>query len=319
MTATQNLPLTEIRYNQPMNSPISGVFTAALTPLHPDFTIDIQGVPTLLDFYLSRGCHGALLFGTTGEGPSFAPAERIDVFRAAQAWRAGHPEFRLLAGTGTPSLQETIDLTQAAFDTGMDGVVTLPPYYFRKVNDDGLFAWFSQVIQRAVPPHGAFFGYHFPGVSGVSLSIDLLSRLKAAFPDRFAGIKDSSGDPELAQQLGQRFGSSLAVFTGNDRLFSLALSNHAAGCITAMANLASPDLRLLWHAFQQGDLETQAAVQARLDAARGLLEKYPPWSPLLKALLADQHGLPHWPVRPPLLELPREHKDQLLAELSQLR
>ena len=134
-----------------MSAPISGVFAAALTPLKVDFSIDLDGIPALLDFYRSRGCHGALLFGTTGEGPSFAPAERLEAFHAAQKWRKAYPDFRLLAGTGTPSLPETLELTQAAFEAGMDGVVTLPPYYFRKVSDDGLFAWFSQVIQRAVP------------------------------------------------------------------------------------------------------------------------------------------------------------------------
>jgi 4-hydroxy-tetrahydrodipicolinate synthase len=93
-------------------------------------------VPRLLDFLARRGCHGALLLGTTGEGPSFAPEERIAIFRAALEVQQTQPAFRLLAGTGTPSLEETIILTRAAFDLGMDGVVVLPPYYFRKITDN---------------------------------------------------------------------------------------------------------------------------------------------------------------------------------------
>jgi len=110
------------------------------------------------------------LMGTTGEGPSFSADERLALLRAGLAVRQEHPDFRLLLGTGTPSLEETVQLTRAAFDLGVDGVVVLPPYYFRKVSDDGLFAWFSQVIQRAVPTNAALLGYHIPSLSGVPLS-----------------------------------------------------------------------------------------------------------------------------------------------------
>jgi 4-hydroxy-tetrahydrodipicolinate synthase len=117
-------------------------------------------------------------FGTTGEGPSFSPTERLEALRSALLVRQKHPQFRLLFGTGTPSLEETASLTRAAFDLGVDGVVVLPPYYFRKVSDDGLMAWFSQVIETAVPAGGALLGYHFPNMSGVPLSLDLPGRLK---------------------------------------------------------------------------------------------------------------------------------------------
>lgn len=287
-----------------------------MTPLQEDGALDLDGLENLLEFLARRGCHGALLFGTTGEGPSFSPIERLAALHRAAAWRQSRPQFRLLAGTGTPSLAETAELTRAAFDLGMDGVVTLPPYYFRKVSDDGLFAWFAQVIRQSVPAQGAFFGYHFPSVSGVPLSIDLLARLKDAYPAHFAGIKDSSGDPEHARALGQRFGSDLAILTGNDRLFSLALQQQAAGCITAMANLHSPDLRQAWDAFQAGDAAALAQAQGRLDRARLIMDRCPPFPPLLKALLARQHGFQRWPVRPPLLNLSPEIEEQVAADLA---
>jgi 4-hydroxy-tetrahydrodipicolinate synthase len=297
---------------------LQGVFAAAITPLNDDFSIDFTGIPRLLDFLAGRGCDGALVFGTTGEGPSFAPAERLEALRVAVNWRKAYPDFRLLAGSGTPSLQETIELTQAAFDLGIDGVVTLPPYYFRKVQDDGLFAWFSQVIDRAVPRGGALLGYHFPNVSGVPLSLELLTRLKEAFPEQFVGIKDSSGEAEFAHQLVESFGEQLVVLTGNDRLFSQALANHASGCITAMANLYSPELRQVWISFQSSDRLSQELAQATLTAARALMDHYPPFPPLLKALLARQHAFPRWTVRPPLLPMSDELVEQALKELHSL-
>jgi len=97
----------------------NGIFAAAITPLRSDFSPDLSVLPLYLDFLAQRGCHGALLLGTTGEGPSFSPEQRRDVFRAALKVRQEHPEFRLLAGTGTPSLDETSALTRSAFDLGI--------------------------------------------------------------------------------------------------------------------------------------------------------------------------------------------------------
>ena len=82
--------------------------------------------------------------------------------------------------------------------------------------------------------------------------MELLERLKNAFPEQFAGLKDSTGDPDHASRLGERFGDELLVLTGNDIVFSHALSKHASGCITALANLASPDLRRVWDLCQSG-------------------------------------------------------------------
>ena len=296
-----------------MTYSLAGIYTAAVTPLHPDFTPDLDAIPPLMDFLASRGCHGILLLGTTGEGPSFSPEERADIFRRAYQVRETNPGIRLFAGTGTPSLTETVSLTRLAFDLGFDGVVVLPPYYFRKATDEGLLAYFAELIRRAVPADGALFGYHFPGVAGIGFSVDLLARLKDALPRQFAGLKDSSHDEELARTLGARFGDDLAVFTGTDSFLQLALENHAAGCITAPANIISPHLRLVWDAFQRG--EDVTALQARVTKARHIMDKYPPFPPLLKALLARKHGLPRWPVRPPLEEVPPGIVETVTEEL----
>ena len=298
--------------------PISGVYAAALTPLKNDSSPSLEAVAPFLGFLAARGCHGALIFGTTGEGPSFSPAERRAVWQTALRVREQYPDFRLLAGTGTPSLTETIELTRTAFDLGYNGVVTLPPYYFRKATDDGLFNWFEQLITKAVPKDGYLLGYHFPGVAGIGFSLDLLKRLKDAFPFQFAGIKDSSHDADFARALGQIFGDDLAVFSGTDSDFTFALENHAAGCITAPANLLSPGLREVYDAFHA---ESQKPgfphpAQERVTHMRHILEKYPPFPPTLKALVHRLHGFPRWPVRPPLVELGSEAEEKVVQEIG---
>lgn len=295
---------------------LSGVYAAAITPLKPNSTPDPEPLPAYLSFLADRGCHGALIFGTTGEGPSFSPSERELVWQAALKIRETHPNFRLLAGTGTPSLQETIELTKTAFDLGYDGVVVLPPYYFRSASDDGLFKWFSELIQQAVPIDGYLLGYHFPGVAGIGFTLELLKRLKDGFPVQFAGIKDSSHDPALANMLGQTFGTDLAVFTGTDSYLAMALQNQASGCITAPANLLSPGLRAIYDAFNND--EDLSETQARVTRKRQILEQFMPFPPLLKALAARQYDFPRWPVRPPLVETPDELVERASRELDAL-
>lgn len=296
--------------------PLAGIHAAALTPLQANDQPDLESIPQLLSFLAERGCHGALLLGTTGEGPSFGFEERLAIMRAALAVRQEHPDFRLLAGTGTPSLTETILLSKTAFDIGYDGVVTLPPYYFRTATQEGLFAWFRQILNRAIPSDGYLLGYHIPAVSGVPLHLDLLQQIKNAFPNQFAGIKDSSGDPTHAKELGQIFGDDLVVLTGNDALLSLALENQAAGCITAMANLFSPDLRIVWEAHRNGQSTEQA--QRRLNTQHEILGNYQPFAASIKALLAHYHDFPNWPVRPPLVPLAEDQKQRAIQALDRI-
>lgn len=296
--------------------PLAGVYAAAVTPLKLDSTLDLEAVPVLLRFLASRGCHGALLFGTTGEGPSFSPKEREIFMRSVRVYRQQLPGFKLLAGTGTPSLSETIDLTKLAFDLGYNGVVVLPPYYFRKATDEGLFTWFSELIKKAVPTKGHLLGYHIPSATGVGFSLDLLARLKDTFPTQFAGIKDSSHDESFAAALGQKFGKDLLVLNGTDSYFQHALNNHAQGAITAPANLISEGLREIWDLSLEGKDPTEA--QARVAKQRHILEKYMPFPPILKALLHRLHDMPRWSVKPPLEEVDEKKLKEALKEFSEM-
>ncbi|MBN2503099.1 MAG: dihydrodipicolinate synthase family protein [Anaerolineales bacterium] len=293
---------------------LAGIYVAAATPLKADYSPDYAAIPGLLDFLAKRGAHGALLLGTTGEGTSFSPPEREQIWQHALEVRQAHPDFKLLAGTGTPSLAESRDLTQTAFDLGFDGVMVLPPYYYRTASQDGLYRWFETLLSTAVPSDGALFGYHIPKVSGVSFSIELLQRLRAAFPDQFVGIKDSSGDIEHTRQVLEAMDTDFAVLVGSDRVLSQALSFGGSGCITAYANVASPQLRAIWDAHQDG--KPTAEIQAQIDTAREIIDQFGLYPPSIKALLSEVYGFPRWPLRPPLDALTDEQTAELLTAIQ---
>ncbi len=291
-----------------------GVFAAALTPLKADGSLDFENVLPYLDFLARRGCHGALLFGTTGEGPSFTPEQRLALGKVAVEITRTHPDFFLMMGTGTPSLDETIQISRGAFDLGMRGVVVLPPYFNRKASDDGLFAWFDTVLRRAVPEDGFLLGYHIPQMTGMHLSLDLLDRLLTAYPERFVGIKNSWTEASFAAAVGERFGADMVVMSGFDNHFQYSLERHASGCITASATLASPLLRRVWDLYQQGEDPSQA--QAAVDHVREVMDRCPPAPPLLKGLLARWHGFPRWNVCPPLVPLGDDMLEKIEPELA---
>jgi 4-hydroxy-tetrahydrodipicolinate synthase len=297
-----------------MNHKLSGVFAAALTPLKEDLSPDEKLIQRYLSHLENNGCHGALLLGTTGEGPSFSREERIKVMESGMEFKQTHPQFKLLLGTGSPSLDETMKLTEHAFTLGFNGVVVLPPYYYRKLNDHSLFEWYRLIIENAVPDNGYVIGYNIPSMTGISFSFDLLTRLKERFPRKFAGIKDSSSDELYCRELGKRFGNELLVLTGNDKLFSLALENGAGGCITALANLYSPLSREVWDGFQQSikvDKEQQ-----KLSSLREILEKQSPYPATLKAMMNRMFHLPLSPVKPPLENLDLDQMDKIFNQFQ---
>ncbi len=303
---------------QPMpnsTSAFGGVFAAMVTPLTPSQQPDLDALPSLLEHLAQRGCHGALLFGTTGEGPAFALRERADVLREAVRYRNhAHPDFKLLAGTGCVSLPDTIELTQTAFDLGMDGVVTLPPYYFKNVSAAGLATYFEQVVRQAVPSDGRLFIYHFPQVAGVPVPDETIAALRVKFPKQIAGMKDSQDDLPHTLATARAF-PGFDVFAGSDSILTDALAGGAAGCITALANVTSPLNRAVWDAHQRGT--TDADAQAKLTHARQLMKGLN-GPAAMKAALAELFGFPRWGVRPPLESLAAEQTRALADELGKL-
>lgn len=292
--------------------PLGGVYVAAITPVDGKYNPDIDAIPPLMEYYAENGCHGALILGTTGEGPGFNPQARIEIMQAAAQIKQTNPEFRLFAGTGTPSLAETISLNQDAFELGYDAVVVLPPYYFRDASQAGLLSWFTEVIRSSVPEGKMLLGYHIPQVSGVRLKIELLHKIQEKFPNRFGGVKDSEGSLENTRAFANSLNDKL-ILVGNDRLMTAGLQAGASGCITALANLFSPWLRQIFDQFGKTDT---SEIQARVDTAREVLGQFSPFPPTIKYLISELAGFPNWPVLPPLVPLGKQDQQSLLNQIK---
>jgi 4-hydroxy-tetrahydrodipicolinate synthase len=293
---------------------ILGVVTAVLTPLNQ------KGIPNLDQFQQhirvleQDGSNALLIMGTTGEGPSFSTAERKVVLEAAiQA--AGKME--VIAQTGCASLADTIDLTRHAFESGLEKVTVMPPFFFKGVSDDGLFDFYRQLIDEAVPPEGKLMLYHIPQVTQVPISFDLIDRLLLAFGDRICGIKDSGGDLDHLKELCRRF-PQISILTGNDHLILAALDAGAAGCVTGVVNSFTSLAAGIFRAYCFGNGKADGYQQQLIQVWK-ILHRYQPYTTLLKGLAALRYQDPSWlSVRPPLDPMPLDQLDQMVSELRQI-
>ena len=290
----------------------SGVWAPAITPVDRDLKPDAGRYVQHVQWLLDNGCHGVGLFGTTGEATSFSVEEREGLLQAVID--AGVPAERLMVGTGCAALSDSVRLTAQAAGLGVHKVLMLPPFYYKGVSDDGLYASYSEILQKVGSSALQLFFYHFPKLSQVPLSIDLIARLLMAYPDNVAGLKDSSGDWESTKAYIETF-PELAIFPGKETLLLDGLRAGGAGTITASANANPLGIRKVYDAFQAGDPAVDA-LQAEITAVRTVLDGHP-MIPALKRILAELHGDDAWrPVRPPLLPLDEQAVPGLLSSLA---
>lgn len=286
-----------------------GVFSAALTPMDADLSPDHAAFVTHAKRLLDQGCDGIAMLGTTGEANSFTVAERQALLEATIA--GGIAPERLLPGTGVAALPDTVALTRHALSLGVTTVVMLPPFYYKGVSEDGVFAAYSHVVERIGDARLRIVLYHIPPMSAVPIGFGVIEKLRARYPGTFTGIKDSSGDLANMQALVAAF-PGLSVLAGADPLMLPLLKAGGAGCITATSNLVAADLAFVFrhHADPARAAEVEAA-QARIVAARNRASRFSQIASL-KLLLADRTGQPGWHrLRPPLLPLTQAEADAL--------
>ncbi len=289
----------------------AGINAAALTPFDADLAVDLDRLAAHCRFLLAEGADHLAVLGTTGEANSLGVDERLGLLEGLVA--RGIPPECLLPGTGTPAITDTVALTRRAAELGCRGVLMLPPFFYKNPSEDGLFAWFAEVITR-LPAAPAILLYHFPQQSAVPFGLALIARLRQAFPGIVRGIKDSSGDFANMLAVLEAFGADgFEVYAGDDSLLLGLLRAGGAGSISAAANVGSRLSAAVHAAFRAGDTPTAEAGQSRLTALRRTLASAP-LIPGLKALIARRTGDAGWAhPRPPHLPLGVEAAGRLFA------
>jgi len=294
------------------STPFAGVLVPVLTPFTRSGEPDAGRFVAFCRWLLDQGADGLAVFGTTSEANSMSAGERMELLDRLVA--AGIPAAKLMPGTGACSVTEAATLIRHAVGHGVGGVLQLPPFYYKGMDDDGLFAFFAGVIERVGSSALRMYLYHIPPQTVLGLSLDLVGRLIKAYPQTVVGLKDSSGDWSNTAALIERF-PGFSVFPGSEVFLLDGLRHGAVGCITATGNVNVPGIRKVYENWRTPEAD---ALQAEITLARKTIQAYP-MVPALKRIVAHFHHDPEWAaVRPPMVPLTEAQSVALLADLAKI-
>lgn len=288
----------------------SGVLVPVLTPFNDDMSPATDKFVQFCQWQLDQGVDGLAVFGTTSEANSLSADERM--MQLDTLIEAGIPGNMLMPGTGACALTDAVRLTSHAVNHGCRGVLMLPPFYYKGVSDDGLFASFSEVIQRVGDPRLAIYLYHIPPIANVAITLPLIERLIKEYPDTVVGLKDSSGDWNNTEAVLNAF-PGFGTFAGSEAFLLATLRGGGVGCITATGNVNPARIKNVavnWETPQADQLQEEITLVRKTIQAHPLI-------PACKRIVAHFHDDKTWArVRPPLDGLGDEQAKKLLSELS---
>jgi 4-hydroxy-tetrahydrodipicolinate synthase len=288
-------------------SKIEGVIPAVPTSFTSYGEIAIEAFIEHCQWCLDNGASALNVLGTTGEANSLSVPQRKQVMQAA-ADRIDRA--RLMVGTATTDLMTTIDLTQFAADRGFAAALILPPFYYKPISENGLFAWFSRIIEATADEPIDIYLYNFPQMTGIEFAPLFAERLRSAFPGRLKGAKDSSGNLDYARTLAAL--EDFAVFPSSEISLAEADQSGFAGCISASVNVDPRSSDRLWR--NQRDAE----LAGRVRAVRTGVAAYPLVG-AVKYLVGYRTKDPVWSnVMPPNMALTDPATQSALAELIEV-
>lgn len=247
-----------------------GCFTALVTPFR-DGTLDERALHDLVELQIGAGIDGLVPCGSTGEAATLSHAEHRRVVEVVVA--AARGRVQVLAGTGSNSTSEAIELTRHAKEAGADGAVLISPYY-NKPTQQGLVAHYAEVARQTSFP---LLVYNIPGRTASNVLPDTLARL--AELEQVVGVKESSGNLDQMAHVIAAVPDDFAVLSGDDSLTLPLLAIGGAGVISTTSNLVPAEMVELVRAFRAGDVERARALHYRL-------------LPLFDALFAETNPIP---------------------------
>jgi 4-hydroxy-tetrahydrodipicolinate synthase len=273
---------------------LRGIVAPVLTPFDARLEVDIPRFVAHCKALLADGCAALAPFGTTSEANSLSIEEREWMLDAVL--EAGIDAARLIPGTGSCALPDAVRLSRRF--AACAGVLVLPPFYYKAVSEEGLYRFYSQLIERST---ASVYLYHIPQITQVPIPLGVIQRLHDAYPKNLAGLKDSGNDFAYTRSVIEAV-PKLHVYSGSEKMLSQNLAAGGAGCITATANVNAA-------ALARVAADPTPDAQAALDDVRSRYDALP-IIPALKEAMARKD--PEWRrLRPPLVELTEDQRAQL--------
>jgi 4-hydroxy-tetrahydrodipicolinate synthase len=286
---------------------IGRLLTAMLTPFDSEGKVDYEQAKRLALALLETGSDGLVVAGTTGEAPTLTAAEKMRLFAEVKA--AAGNRGAVIAGTGTYSTAESIELSVDAEREGVDGLLLTTPYYSRPPQE-GLFRHFEAIASAVSLP---CIVYNIPGRTAVNLTVD--TQLRLAGVPNISGVKEASGDIAQIAQIIENAPSSYRVWSGDDQMTHPVMAVGGYGVISVVSHIVGSQMRGMIEAELSGSTREAAAIHRRLLPLMTSLMTIAP-NPIPIKYAVRQLGFPVGGFRLPLCEPDEAAAERIMAAVS---
>ena len=285
------------------SSMFQGSMVALITPMTNTGDVDNEALEALVAFHIESGTDVIVAMGTTGESATFSHKEHRKVVQQIISYVAG--KIPVIAGTGSNSTVEALEMTQAAKDDGADGALLVSPYY-NKPPQEGLYQHHKLIAEKVALPQ---LLYNVPGRTASDIAPETVERLSAI--SNIVAIKEATGDLDRAKDIMQRCGDSIDVISGDDAIAMDMILMGAKGNISVTANVAPAQMHQMCKAALAGDRTTAESFNTPLLGLHSKL--FVEANPIPVKWVLHKMGYGDNTVRLPLVTLAQQYHAELTA------
>ena len=292
-----------------MQSPFGQVITAMVTPFKSDLSIDFEATEKLVDHLIKTSTDAICVAGTTGESPTLSHEEERELCKFVQ--KVANKKAKIILGTGSNSTSTAIESTKAAEKLGVDGVLSVVPYY-NKPSQEGMLEHFGQIAKCTDLP---IILYNIPGRTGVNMEPQTAAELAAKYKN-IVGYKDATGNLENTSQVIQLAPKGFLVYSGDDSLTLPMLSVGAVGVISVASHIVGNEIKGMINSFFAGKIDLAKEIHNKLFPLFKALFKAP--NPTCIKAVLEIKGLCKSNLRPPLVKLNEKQLNELKETVNKI-
>jgi len=279
-----------------------GIYAASMSIFNADLSLDVDSTINHSEKLVKEGCHGAVLFGSTGMSQLIALEEKKKLIE-----KLAHSKMKdhYIIGTGSNSLKENINIMKHTLNAGINRFLLMPPAYY-KYGDENVYSFYSNIIQKV--PESKIILYNFEKLSGYKFSIKVIEKLVKDFPNQIVGVKDSTYNLYETLQI-----PNFMIFPGSEVKLLKGLELGTSGIISAICNVTAALARKVYDDFI--DKKTQT-FNTKLCEVRKVFDNYNLISALHSFMSVENKK--YKKVLPPLSLLSKKEEEELISKLKKL-
>ena len=281
---------------------IKGIYAASVSIFNKDLSLDIDSTIKHAEKLIKEGCHGVVIFGSTGQAQLISSTEKKNLINKLNDSKLKN---HFMIGTGANALNENIELMKHSLNNGIDRFLLMPPAYY-KYGDDGAYSFYENVVQEV--PESKIVLYNFEKLSGYAFSVKLIEKLVKNFPKQIVGVKDSTYNLYQILKI-----PNFSILLGSETKLLKGLELGCDGIISAISNVTSSLARRVYDDFQN---KKKQSFNEKLCAVRKAFDNYNLISGLHSFMSVEDEKYKR--ILPPLDLLSSVQQKELMLKLKKI-